>query len=696
MSFLQPWMLLGLLTAALPIVIHLIFRSRPRRQPFPAIELLLRSVERMERRWRLRRLLLLAVRVLLLAALVLAASRPFVPKPEELGGKVVARGPQHRIQVLDASMSMQAAYDGTSAFERAVARAKKDAADMGPQDRLGVVLAGAEPRLALAPSPRRADVEATLEGLEVEWGPAELGRAVTVAGRSLAEPRPEVERSIRIYSDFTTSSIRSSAVLPEGVRIELIDVVPETAERSNIALTGMELSPAPEPRTLRVRALARSHAPSGGEARRLELSLSSGANVLSSTWMDLVPGTIGERTLSPSFPSAGFVPIRIHLKPDRLRADDERFGVARVQASVRTLLVDGAPSGIPKQDEVFYVESALRVGAPDHPAPVVVTADELTEVRLQDFEVIFLVGVPNLSEPLAQSLIRFLNEGGGVFISMTESVDVDAYNELLGSVLPRPLRGLKRLGDAVGSGESAGFELLRPEHPVLEIFEGEGREGLESARSSSFILLEPSAEAEGVDLVRFSDGQPALMARSVERGRLMLLTTSLDRDMSDLPIRPGFVPLLRRSMLWLARSLDERRREGAVLGQAHRIEVELEVESLLVRPPEGEPIPLRRARPTSDFEFRPNGRPGIYEVDAPGRPDVEGLDFPVNVDVAESDLRRLPSEEVEALLSGDTGELEVARVDADAPGWDPKRTASLLLLAMTLFFVAEGFLSFRR
>jgi len=696
MSFLQPWMLVGLAAAALPIVIHLIFRSRPRRQPFPAIELLLRSVERMERRWRLRRLLLLAARVLLLAAFVFAASRPFIPDPEDGAGNAAARGPQHCVQVVDASMSMRATYEGTTAFERAIARAKRDAKDMGPEDRMGVVLAGFEPRLKLAPSPRRADVEAALNALEVEWGPGELGRAVTVAGRAMAEPTPEVERVLRIYSDFTASSIQTSAVLPSGVRIELIDVVPEEADRSNVALTGLELNPAPEPRALRVRVLARSHDEVGGEAQRIDLSLSAAGEELTASWLELTPGTIGERMLTPSFSSAGNVSLKAELAADRLRADDARYGVARVQARVRSLLVDGAPSGIPKDDEVFYLDSALRAGASDHPAPVIVTPDELPDVRLDDFEVVFLVGVPTLDEALGQALLRFVRDGGGLFVAMSEAVDVDTYNALLGPALPRPLRGLKRLGDAPGSGTAAGVELTRPEHPVLEVFEGEGREGLSSAQTSSFVLVEPSTDAASTDLLRFSDGQPALMAHGFERGRVMLLTTSLDRDMGDLPIRPGFVPLIRRSLLWLARSLDEGRRESAVLGQPHRIPVEIGMDAIMVQPPEGEPIRLQRAPEAEAFEFRPLGPPGIYEVEVPARPDLDGLDFAVNVDVAESDLRRLPGDEVESLLSGEAQNIEVAEVDADAPGWDPKQTASVLLLAMVLFFAAEGFLSFRR
>ena len=44
---------------------------------------------------------------------------------------------------------------------------------------------------------------------------------------------------------------------------------------------------------------------------------------------------------------------------------------------------------------------------------------------------------------------------------------------------------------------------------------------------------------------RMNDGRALWVESSLGAGRIALLTTSVDRDDSDLAIRPGFVPLLR-------------------------------------------------------------------------------------------------------------------------------------------------------
>ena len=71
MRFDNPWMLLGTLAAAIPVIIHLINRHRARVRPFAAVEFLLLSDKRLARRLRVRQLLVLALRVLLMLAGVL-------------------------------------------------------------------------------------------------------------------------------------------------------------------------------------------------------------------------------------------------------------------------------------------------------------------------------------------------------------------------------------------------------------------------------------------------------------------------------------------------------------------------------------------------------------------------------------------------------------------------------------------------
>src|SRR5207244_5587848 len=76
MSFVHPLLLGGLLLVGIPVLIHLIMQQKPKRLPFPAFRFLLQKHRTNQRRLRLRHWLLLALRVLLVAAICLAFARP--------------------------------------------------------------------------------------------------------------------------------------------------------------------------------------------------------------------------------------------------------------------------------------------------------------------------------------------------------------------------------------------------------------------------------------------------------------------------------------------------------------------------------------------------------------------------------------------------------------------------------------------
>jgi hypothetical protein len=76
MSFLTPLMLFGALAAAIPVGIHLFFRSRYRTVPWAAMKFLLTSVEQTSRRLKFQEYMLLLVRMFLLTLLAVAFMRP--------------------------------------------------------------------------------------------------------------------------------------------------------------------------------------------------------------------------------------------------------------------------------------------------------------------------------------------------------------------------------------------------------------------------------------------------------------------------------------------------------------------------------------------------------------------------------------------------------------------------------------------
>src|SRR5260370_4837547 len=76
MTFIYPVLLSGLVLIGVPILLHLIMRQKPKHVLFPAFRFLLQRHRTNQRKIRLRHLLLLALRLLLIAAICLALARP--------------------------------------------------------------------------------------------------------------------------------------------------------------------------------------------------------------------------------------------------------------------------------------------------------------------------------------------------------------------------------------------------------------------------------------------------------------------------------------------------------------------------------------------------------------------------------------------------------------------------------------------
>ncbi len=79
MSLIHPGLLLGIVLAIIPVILHFLLRSKPKKIIFPALALLQRRKIQNSRRLKLRHLWLLLLRILVIVAIVLALARPSLP-----------------------------------------------------------------------------------------------------------------------------------------------------------------------------------------------------------------------------------------------------------------------------------------------------------------------------------------------------------------------------------------------------------------------------------------------------------------------------------------------------------------------------------------------------------------------------------------------------------------------------------------
>ncbi len=556
MTFLNPLLLFGLMAAAIPILVHLFNFRRPRRVVFSSLQFLRALEKSTMQRMRVQQWLLLALRILALAALALAFARPVL----EGGGPALGRANASVVLVVDNSPSMQFRNAQGAYFDQAKTLATTLVEGLEDGDEVFLLPTAADPARRPAAYRTRAALLDALAALAVENGTVPLTRHLDRAAALLADATFPA-REIYVVSDFQQSTLADSARAPvpfEG-RVVLLPV--GGGPQSNVAVTDVQtqsrIVEQGQPVTL-----AATLVNSGARALPdYAVTVYLAGRPVARNTATLAPGaaTTVPFTFSPD--AQGWLDGEVRGEADGFEDDNARAFVLHVPETRRILVVRGEGA------DTRYVETALAA-ARAAGAGFDVTAiseDALAARDLSAFDAVVLASPAGLASGEVETLARFVTGGGGVLAA--PGLRPDALNALLASV------GGGTLAAPIGDGSSAVGTLgaLDREHPVFAgVFDGRGGR----AEALSFFRYAPYRAGSGAEttLLRLTDGQPALQEIRQGAGAILLFTGALDARWSDLPTRGLFLPLLYRSLFYLA-APDDAPAAALVAGQRAEIRV---------------------------------------------------------------------------------------------------------------------------
>lgn len=693
MSFAQPWFLLGTLAALIPLLVHLFDRRRPREVPFAALDFVIKSQRRTASRLKLKRLLLYLLRTLLLLAVPIALARPTFASDD---AALKARGLAATAVVLDTSLALRW-RDHASLFGAAKDEVRAAFRELAPEEPVTLVLCTRSPAAVAPLGFERARLLSALEDAAPGYEAVDLNRCLEVATRAL-DDSPLPNRRLVLVSALTQGSLRLEATPPMGAGPKGEKLKPELVVRDvaggkelpNRALVDMRAEAAPQlgPRAWQFTFTVRNF---GKEAvRDVELLLEVGGEVVQKGFVDLAAEGTTQKTLAWKFQQGGVATVSGRLEADALPDDDTRSLVLSVPRELTALVVNGSPSPQKYRDEAFFTDAALAsTGSPVR--AVVRDADAAWREKLSAYDVIMLLNVEAPPPETAQALAEFVSAGGGLFLSMGDRVDPDAWNRVMGGVLPRRLRVVKTAvepGQADAATRAARLTQAAINHPVMLPFTGRAREGLLSTRFYRYALFE--GDAQGVEtevLGTMDDGAPVFLASRRGQGRVFVFASTVDRDWSDLPIRTSFLPLIQRVAGWLTGTLDEREEVRAKVGEVVTLRPEGSQAPAFARAASGVEVALTALPEGAGVTGGPLPEPGPYVVlDAKGQA-LEKLGFAAAIDAGASNLARHSLE----ALSEWVGEESVRTAGIGGPQASTPVWTWLLALAALAFF-AEGLL----
>jgi hypothetical protein len=747
-DFINPWMLAGLAGVSLPVLAHLLSRRKYDTVEWGAMQFL-ELGRNARRRIKLEELLLLALRMGMIALIAIALSRPWMS-----GGlaNTFASKPACDIAiVIDSSYSTDWNAKAQTPREQAVSWAKTLVDQLGPGETVGLIDARGTVEAKVPSLTRdRNLIRESLDDLPKPSGSSRLNDGI-LRGLQMVNAGSNVSRHVVVVTDgqlhpwrdadehlwLQLKELREQSTVPADVWV--VSTQKQQARQNNDAVDRLQLSRELTVVNFPIRIRTRLKNSGAKSASNRKVYLEVDGQRLADKTISVRVEPDGQATIEfeHRFRTPGSHVVAVSIDEDSLPGDDRSEAAIDITDALPILLVDGSASPDPARSEVFFAKSALSAVANPTPwiAARTVLATNFSKESIDQAQVIMLANVPRLTDGQLDAIKEFVDNGGGLGIVLGDQIDEQWYNSRLfdrgRGLLPA---WLEDVASAPVGIEEAPITILSEslQLPWISQFQTGGDDGLLDARFTRWYstTLRPELPAQA-DAPRakersdesvaeddsnstdrpvastagsYSNGDAFLLSRPFGRGRVAMMTSTLDADWTTLPARPDYVAFLHEWIFQLAAGRVTRNVDtGSPLlfpiaqddDPANWVFINPEGEELEALGAGDELRPMVRLDQTHlPGTYRLRKRPPANEEANPANDEF----FVVNFDRSESELTPLTDERWAEL----TDEERLHRIETPEELFESLETEAsrielwhLLLLAFLLILIGEVFMTRR-
>lgn len=522
-SFLSPLFLLGVLAAAVPILLHLFHRKTDVVIDFPSVKLLTRAPVQHHRRRQLRELVLLALRVAALVLLAVSFARPYV------AGATAPLSAPVTVVMLDSSMSLSAPGQFARAQQAAV-----QAVEQAPASNAVALITFADAATVLvSPTSDRGAVRAAIGGATVGSGGTRYRTALAAASEVIGAR----DGRVVIVTDLQQVGWEANddGGLPDGVDVQVVAVARPAA---NLAVTSA---------ARRDRVVVATVQNYGNDEATAAVKLVVAGNTVATTTATMAPMAAADVELRGTFGDTGVVQVVLD-DASGYQADNTRPVALDPPPAVpiAALVADptGATGGI-------YIERALSVADEGREFAVTVADGRVlskwTVAEMTRHAALVILGTRTLDRGGRELVKAYLAGGGQVLLTLGPDVDPGTLGDVIGAdvgVSPAPVR---LPGATLVASDSR--------HPIFRPF-------LIPSGALGDVQVDQHRRLKNQDdravLARLSGGDAALTEQMVGKGRLLVFTSDLDNQWNRFPLHPSFVPFAIETARYLTRGRAQR------------------------------------------------------------------------------------------------------------------------------------------
>ena len=526
MQFVNPFYLFGLLAAAIPIIIHLFNFRRFRKVYFTNVRFLQELKQETQKQSQLRHLLILAMRILAIAALVMAFAQPYIPFSEKQSNLTS----RNAVSVfVDNSFSMEAVGTNGTLLDESKQKAREIVSAYKSTDIFQLLTCDFEGR-----HQRMVTRDEFLTMLEVVKISPSVHTFSEIVRRQydLLKNETSSRRTSYLISDFQKSAYDNIDFQQDSsIRTYLVPL--KSSALANVYIdTCWFAQPTQQPGKTSL-LMARVWNKSENDLEKIPLKLMINDQQKSVASLDIKAGMSTSVELPFTVYKAGPQNGLLQVSDYPVTYDDKFYFSFDVLNSINVLAINGGNENR-FLDALFAQDSSVRLTN--------MSEKSLDYGRLTQFDLIILNEIPGISTGLAEEIKRYVTNGGTILFIPASNTDITSYNSFLSSLHAPSYQKIDTIDTKV-------VRLSEESYLFRDVFERQqGKQAVSTNTdlpkvSNHFPITFTSAMLT-VPLMSMLNGREFLTFTNSGIGQVLQLAVALDSKFSNFQQQALFVPVL--------------------------------------------------------------------------------------------------------------------------------------------------------
>ncbi len=542
MNFLNPAVLIGLIAAAIPVLLHILNLRKLKTVEFSTLRFINELKKTQIKRLKLKQIILLILRILIIVSIVLAFSRPVIQRKLPV---FQSYSKSSAVIIVDNSISMDLTDENGSRFTQAKNAANSIIEHLSDGSEISVIqMAKSDVGSSMGLTKDYKKLQKFVTDMKMNLVPANMDNALRVA-ESFLDNATNINKEIFIISDFQNNifAVDTDDTLTFKNSNSAIYAIPigmnTNTDIKNLSIDSLRMvsSIFQKNRPVEIEAVVRNHSKNNNNG--IVVSLLYNNNRIAQRNIDVPANETRVVSISGVPQSKGVYDAKIEIEGDGLETDNERFFGFILPEMNKTLIV----SDDTKVFRAFFT-GLDEIGS--FTETEIIKPNDLASYKLEDFNAIVL-GDTKYNENNLLRVKKYVEAGGKALIFANDSTDDKIFSGFLDSL------GFGVKSEQIFSGtDPISFTEVDKLHPIFEsVFEIDGES--RSKEIETPVLKKADIVSGGYHIIRFAES--GFFAESSKgEGKALYLAASYKSEWGNFAMTGLFPTILYRSLVYLSAS----------------------------------------------------------------------------------------------------------------------------------------------